>query len=118
MATRLVRPYLEDIADAIAKAQSLIEGQSFESYQLDWRLRYAVERAIEIISEATRRIPEALRATEPHVPWRRVMDVGNVLRHDYAGVSDKIIFEVVTTHLPVLKVAILAIDAGLDEPEE
>ena len=118
MAPRLVRPYLEDIVDAITKAESAIEGRSFDAYRSEWTLKYAVERAVEIISEASRRIPEPLRATQPQVPWQQVIGVGNVLRHDYRDVSDRVIFEVVVRHLPTLKAAIIAIDATLDEPEE
>jgi uncharacterized protein with HEPN domain len=76
-----------------------------------------VERAIEIISEACRRIPpERLRA-RPEVDWPRVFGIGNVLRHDYHRIVDRVIFEVATERMQDLKTAVLAIAATLDEPD-
>ncbi len=46
------------------------------------------------------------------------MGIGNVLRHEYDEIANDIVFDAAVNHLPVLKTAILAIDAGLDEPEE
>ena len=70
-------------------------------------VRHAVQRAIEIISEASRRLPDTLTATEPGIPWPKVKRVGNILRHEYYEVQDEIIWEVVEKHLPPLKAAIL-----------
>jgi uncharacterized protein with HEPN domain len=72
-------------------------------------LRWLVQRAIEIISEASRAIPDELAHTRPEIPWRRVRGIGNVLRHDYEGLSDRIIWNVVVDELPRLKAAIEAI---------
>jgi uncharacterized protein with HEPN domain len=44
-----------------------------------------VQRAIEIISEASRAIPDDLTNTQPDIPWRKIRGTGNVLRHDYEG---------------------------------
>src|SRR6204780_738522 len=75
------------------------------------QLRWLVQRAIEIISEASRGIPQDLTATRPEIPWPRVQGIGNVLRHEYSGLSDKIIWNVVIDELPRLKLAVLAIAA-------
>ena len=78
-------------------------------------MRWLVQRAIEIISEASRGIPEQLKATRPEIPWPTVRDIGNILRHQYEGVSDPILWRVVTDELPRLKAAIEAIAAQVDE---
>jgi uncharacterized protein with HEPN domain len=78
-------------------------------FSADWRLSYVVQRAIEIISEAARHVPASLQASRPEIPWRQVMGIGNVLRHEYQGLSDAIIWGVVVDELPKLKLAIESI---------
>jgi len=57
--------------------------------------RDIIERCIEVISEASRRLPEAWKARHPHIRWRNVADIGNVLRHEYDGVIEPILTDVV-----------------------
>jgi uncharacterized protein with HEPN domain len=75
-----------------------------------------VEREIEVISEASRRIPEGLKAKEQTILWQDIAGIGNVLRHDYRMVSDPIVWNVVVAHLPPLERAIRRMLAGLDAP--
>lgn len=56
-----------------------------------------------------------MRATRPKVPWAQIMDIGNVLRHEYHRISDTVVWNVVENYLAPLKVAILMLDAALDE---
>ena len=115
---KLVRPYLDDILDTIRGIEDTISGLSFQTYTQVWSVRRSIERGIEIISEASRHIPEELRASQPQVPWKRVIGIGNVLRHDYREVADRVIYDLTRGDLAVLKAAIIAIEAGLHEPEE
>ena len=115
---RLVRPAIRAILRSIERVEEEVRDLTREVYVADWRRQYIVERAIEIISEATRRIPPELRGKHPQVPWKQVMGIGNVLGHEYDEIANDIVFDAAVNHLPVLKTAILAIDAGLDEPEE
>jgi uncharacterized protein with HEPN domain len=78
-------------------------------------LRFIVQRAIEIISEATRRLPEELKAAKPEIEWRSVAGIGNVLRHECHSISDRVVWDVVQAELPLLKTAILAIAAMVKE---
>ncbi len=91
------------------------DGKTFAEFQKDWELRYIVQRAIEIISEASRRLPEELKSTRPEIEWRSIAAVGNVLRHEYHTISDKVIWDVVQVDLPQLKTAIEALAAGIAE---
>lgn len=83
------QPAIHDILDMIARVQEKLSDKTFEEFQADWELRFIIERAIEIISEASRRLPDELKATHPEIPWRSVAGIGSVLRHDYHTVSDK-----------------------------
>ena len=97
---------LEDILDAITKIQSFLTEKSFDDYQRDTMLRLAIERCVEIISEASRHVPAELKAKYPEVPWQNVADIGNVLRHVYRSVDPHIIWEVVTRHVLTLRAAV------------
>lgn len=63
-------------------------------------------RCLEIISEASRRLPEELRARHPTVPWDRIAGAGNVYRHDYEDVLASILWVTVLDHLDGLQQAV------------
>ena len=98
-----LRSRLEDILDAVADIAQFLAGRSFEDYQRDKLLRLAIERCVEIISEASRHVPPHMKAQYPAVPWQNVADIGNVLRHAYQSVDPQIMWEVATRHVAVLR---------------
>jgi uncharacterized protein with HEPN domain len=63
----------------------------------------ARKRGIEIISEASRRLPDALEARHPDIPWPKVAGIGNVPRHDYEHAAHDVLWRVVRDDLPLLK---------------
>lgn len=113
--TRKVRHALHDILEAIERVDQISSGKTLAEFEQSWQLRWLVQRAIEVISEASRAIPPEFTDTRLEIPWLQVRGIGNVLRHEYQGLSDPIIWRVVTDELPRLKLAIQAIDASLDE---
>jgi uncharacterized protein with HEPN domain len=102
---RKVGHALHDILEAIERIEEITNGKSLVDFEASWQLRWLVQRAIEIISEASRAIPDDLT----NIPWRKIRGIGNVLRHDYEGLSDRILWNVVLDELPRLKAAIQAI---------
>jgi uncharacterized protein with HEPN domain len=116
-ADRLIRPALQAILDAIAGIEQAVAGKSLEDFGRSWLLRHGVQREIEIISEAARRIPDSLQNRQPNVPWSQIIGIGNVLRQEYHRVSDVIVWNVVHQHLPLLKTAVGAINRDLHESE-
>jgi uncharacterized protein with HEPN domain len=111
---RRVLPALADILATIAEIENTIAGKVFKQYQADWLLQRGIERAIEIISEASRKIPPEMRAKHPEIPWRDVATIGNLLRHEYHSISSKIIWAVVQEDLPALKNAVVAMRGSLE----
>jgi uncharacterized protein with HEPN domain len=106
---RKVGHALHDILEAIERIEEITDGKSLVDFEASWQLRWLVQRAIEIISEASRAIPDDLTNTQPDIPWRKIRGIGNVLRHDYEGLSNRILWNVVLDELPRLKAAIQAI---------
>jgi uncharacterized protein with HEPN domain len=83
---------LFDIRDNARLAQEFAAGLSRDTFKADRRTFYAVTRCLEIISEAARRLPPSLRERHPELPWREIMGVGNVYRHDYDNVAEEIVW--------------------------
>jgi uncharacterized protein with HEPN domain len=79
---------LEHILKGIARIEQLTAGRTVEDYLADEGLREMIERNIARISEAARHVPSGVKAAYPAVPWRQVVGVGNVIRHDYDQIDD------------------------------
>ena len=65
-------------------------------------------RALEIISEASRRLPDELRDRHPDLPWRDIRDAGNLYRHAYDNVVESIVWTTVREDLALLLAAVVA----------
>ena len=117
MATRSAVVRLTDIVEAISLIRSEMEGVSLAAFEMDRRKRWIVERGIEIISEASRRLPEPLKAAYPEIPWPKVAGIGNILRHDYESVAHDLLWRLVATDLPPLeRVCLAALAAEKQKP--
>jgi uncharacterized protein with HEPN domain len=106
---------VHDILEAIDRIEQVTRNKTLADFEASWQLRWLVQRAIEIISEASRAIPSDLQQTRPEIPWARVQGIGNVIRHKYSGLSDRIIWNVVLDELPRLKIAVEAIASSIRE---
>lgn len=93
--------------EAIANIEADTAGLDFAQFAADRRVRQLVERNVEIISEASRRVPDDAKATEPNVPWREIAGIGNVLRHDYGIVRPDILWGIRTDRLASLRQAMV-----------
>jgi uncharacterized protein with HEPN domain len=113
--TRKIGPILQEMLAAIEGIEAAVADRSFAEFQNDWLLRHGVQRGIEIISEASRHLPQSLLANHAEVPWAQVKGIGSVLRHEYHRVSDRVIWTVVTERLLSVKLAIKAMQASLNE---
>ena len=105
MARSSVTPYLTDIVEAIERIRDKVGNTALEAFELDWEKQWIVERGIEIVSEASRRLPQGLKARHPDIPWQKVAAIGNVLRHEYRHISAPVMWEVARDYLPPLEEA-------------
>jgi uncharacterized protein with HEPN domain len=93
---------LSHISKAIEDIYLLVRGHSLEDFAADLTVRLAVERLFEIISEASRSIPENIKAKEKDIPWPRIADLGNWLRHAYHRVDAEILWNIIENDLEAL----------------
>src|SRR5262245_53127229 len=97
---------LREILRNIDLAEVFARGHSFETLQGDEKTLYAIVRSLEIISEASRRISDEVKARHPHIEWREMAAAGNVYRHNYEDVTARRVWNTLQVHLPRLRTAI------------
>ncbi len=97
---------LTDIRDAIIGIEGLVAETDFEAFTSNWGMQRAVERGLEIISEASRHVSPDLTMLAPEIPWRQIAAIGNLLRHEYQRTDLRATWNIVEEHLPPLAVAI------------
>jgi len=100
---RSLIPRLTDIIEAIERVNGVLADVSLEAFESDWQRQWLVERGIEIISEASRHLPDDLKARNPEIPWRKVAGIGNILRHDYESIAAPVLWRLVHADLPTLE---------------
>jgi uncharacterized protein with HEPN domain len=99
---------IEDILENIDCVRRFIGNYDFDGFVADTRTFYAVTRALEIISEASRHLPDEVKDRSAHVDWRGIAAAGNVYRHSYDNVETVLIWDVVTRDLEPLRAAMIA----------
>ena len=95
--------YISHIFDAIKSNQVQIEGVTKEQFEDSELLQGFVERKLEIIGEATKRIPEDFKQKHPNIPWKDMAGMRDILIHQYTEVDEDIIWKTVTQKIPPLK---------------
>ena len=95
--------YVEDIIDAMNDAMSFVEGMKYEDVVKDRKTIYAVVRALEIIGEAVKRIPDLVRNRYPQIPWKDMAGMRDKLIHVYFGVDIRRVWKTVEEDLLDLK---------------
>lgn len=107
MSFRDARNHFRDILESIEHIEMFLEEVDFAAYKADLRTKSAVERQVQIITEAAYRLGDEADALCPGPDWKGLRGMGNLLRHGYHRVDDQIIWDTVKTEFPPLKAAVI-----------
>lgn len=102
-----MRPTLADrvghILDAIDKIKSAVASHTRDSFAKDVFMRLAVERLLQVVSEASRFIPDDIKNRSTDINWRALADLGNLLRHAYHRTDADMLWEMIEHDLTPLE---------------
>lgn len=99
------RERVRDILEAIAAIERHTKSDK-KSFEEDELLQGWFVRHLQIIGEATKAVPEEVRALAPDVPWDKIIGMRNVLVHGYFDIDADIVWDAATRDAPALKPAI------------
>jgi len=115
MVKRVYTDYIQDILDSINDIEHFVHGMTFHEFKIDRKTANAVVRSIEIIGEASKKIPKSIRDSQPDIPWKKMAGIRDKLTHEYFGIDLEIIWKVATEEIYMLKPGIQHILEKLQE---
>ena len=115
--TRQYTLFIQDILDAIKDIEEFIGDMDFNTFLDDDKTKSAVVWKINVIGEATKNIPQTIREKYKDVPWKYMARIRDKIAHFYFGVDYEIVWEVLKTRLPEIKLLIEQILEDLGNKE-
>jgi uncharacterized protein with HEPN domain len=106
MKVRDYRDYLQDIFDAVNDIENFVDNMTYEEFIKDRKTLNAVVRSIEIIGEASKNIPETMKAKHKELPWKQMAGMRDKLIHAYFGVDVETLWKAVKENIPPLRQSI------------
>lgn len=100
---REIGDYIQDILEAMVNATKFIENLSYDEFVQDTKTVYAVLRAIEVIGEAIKNIPDEIRKKYPEIPWKDMAGMRDKVIHEYFGVKIERVWLTVKDDIPRIK---------------
>jgi uncharacterized protein with HEPN domain len=97
------KEYLVDILDAISLALKYAAGKGYDDFIADTELQDAVIRRLEIIGEAVRRISEAFKQNHPAIPWQKIVNMRNLMIHEYNDIDLDFVWQTLSVDLNALE---------------
>jgi uncharacterized protein with HEPN domain len=107
--SRDVGLYLTDIELACTKILRYTSGFTFDEFTHDDEKFDAVLRNLEIIGEAVKHVPDDVRDKDPGIKWRKIAGLRDIVAHEYFGISDELIWDIVENEIPSLRKSISAL---------
>lgn len=95
--------------EAAREVVEFAAGKTWADYQASTQLRRSIERSIEIIGEAARRVTLDCQSKHPEIPWARIIPTRHRLAHEYDRLDDSIVWSIATKHVPALIPQLVAI---------
>ena len=115
MTQREFRDFLQDIIDAICQLEKITQDITFEEFSTKMEIFLSVVKLIEIIGEAVKNIPEAVKINYPQIPWKNIAGMRDKLVHEYWAIDEQVVWKVIQKNLYPLKGTIANIIEELQE---
>ncbi len=103
MKRRDIRDYLQDILEAITDIEDFVANMTYEEFLKDRKTVNAVVRSIEIIGEASKKLPDAIKSKYPDLPWKEITGMRDKLINAYFGMDTETIWQTIKHNIPPLK---------------
>jgi uncharacterized protein with HEPN domain len=87
----------------LLKESLLLVVMSFDEFKKDEKTQFALIRVLEIIGEASKKVPDEIKNKSKNIPWREISGMRDLLIHDYFGVNIQVVWETAKKDLPELK---------------
>ncbi len=107
--------FLKDVLEYADKARSFTKGMNFNDFINDEKTFMATVRALEIIGEAIRHIPDEIRKNYPEIPWYQIIGFRNTVIHEYFGIDKKLVWDTLKDDLTFVKEQISKILKDIEE---
>ena len=104
--TRDISDYINDILNECDYLISRTQYRSFDEFQQSEDLKKAFVRSLEIIGEASKKIPDKIKSEYPQIKWKNISGMRDVLIHDYFGVNYEVVWKTVKERIPELSIVV------------
>ena len=101
--------YLLDIIDEISEIESFTRDIDFEKFRNDRRTIRACVSCLIIIGEASKYLPDELKASNSEIPWKKIIGMRNKLVHHYFGIEVSVLWETIRNDIPFLRERVMKI---------
>lgn len=91
-----------DMLDSIQFILESVQDKDFSDFEGDRTLRDSINMNLVVIGESANRVPESMQQSNPHIAWRNIVGLRNVIAHDYFRLRYDVLWNVVTVELPRL----------------
>ena len=107
--------YVGHMLDMARKAVAKTDGVTRDIYERDENLRLALTHLVQVVGEAARHVSREFCDEHPEIPWQEIVGMRHKVVHDYLGVDEDIVWQVVTEDLPPL---IASLEKLLEPPSD
>ena len=99
---RIYTDYLQDIINSCKLIKEFIKNINHEQFLKDLKTQYAIVRALSIIGEAVKKIPNSVKNKYTHIPWKEMAGMRDILIHDYFGTDIEVLWQTIKKDIPLI----------------